>query len=58
MCAAIAGVLQDLFGLSRWLNRDDLNTNRHRSLTFTALDMFSKVDLFDHPAMFDRYFAN
>jgi hypothetical protein len=38
-----AGVLQDFFGLSLWLNRDDLDTNRHRSLTFTALDMFSKV---------------
>ena len=58
VCAAIAGVLQDLFGLSLWLNRDDLDANRHRSLTLTALDMFSKVDLFGHPAMFDQYFAD
>jgi hypothetical protein len=35
------------------LDGDDLDTNRRRSLTFTALDMFNKVDLFGHAAMFD-----
>jgi hypothetical protein len=49
-------VLDYLFGLSFFCNRDNLDTHRHRGLAVLAPDTFREIDLFDGVAIFDGYF--